>query len=222
MLGTSWLVPGARVGGREVECSGYGSGPSEVSAGSKGGGRRIPAFVRRNVRLPHHIANPAHSGCDPLSSPSCSRRRCGARQPVSPPRAPPECHIETRRRRVRIRYRVERPHRRTCDGRGSSRDAEACTRRAEFSTPSEVPAQIREHTGRDERPPLGVRGDRGVRLPTLAPSCERRGSRARLRSPDRAIGPSRDHGSPPPLNPNPRSALLPHRRLASGLTHAWA
>lgn len=90
-----------------------------------------------------------------------SRRRCGARQPVSPPRAPPECHIETRRRRVRIRYRVERPHRRTCDGRGSSRDAEACTRRAEFSTPSEVPAQIREHTGRDERPPLGVRGDRG-------------------------------------------------------------
>ena len=79
----------------------------------------------------------------------------------SPPRAPPKCHIETRRRRVRIRYRVERPHRRTCDGRGSSRDAEACTRRAEFSTPSEVPAQIREHTGRDERPPLGVRGDRG-------------------------------------------------------------
>ena len=154
-------MPGARVGGREVECSGYGSGPSEVSAGSKGGGRRIPAFVRRNVRLPHHIANPAHSGCDPLSSPSCSRRRCGAHQPVSPPRAPPECHIETRRRRVRIRYRVERPHRRTCDGRGSSRDAEACTRRAEFSTPSEVPAQIREHTGRDERPPLGVRGDRG-------------------------------------------------------------
>ena len=47
----------------------------------------------------------------------------------------------------------------------------------------------------------------GVRLQTLAPSRERRGSHARLRSPDGAIGPSRDLGSPPPLNPNPRFAL---------------
>ena len=89
------------------------------------------------------------------------RRSCGACQPVSSPRAPPERHTETRRRRVRIRDGVERSHRRTRDARGSSRDAEADTRRAEFSTPSAVQAQIREHTGRDERPPLGVRGDRG-------------------------------------------------------------